>query len=169
MQSPRPIDSTIFAFVEGNESRRARGPSHGHQGSACHADTSVLRLGGKCPSRGAVCRRLVASSVPLLIHILRFLPTRGSICASVRTTNGRNGWCSIPRIRECRSPRSLSPSRMSLRTKTSPRPSSAVHSMLSQRWKRPQVTPTATNDKASAIRAKPRPPGPRMTSTAKSD
>jgi hypothetical protein len=32
-----------------------------------------------------------------------------------------------------------------------------------------QVTPTATNDKASAIRAKPRPLGPRMTSTAKSD
>jgi hypothetical protein len=32
-----------------------------------------------------------------------------------------------------------------------------------------QVTPTATNDKASAIRAKPRPPGPRMSSTAKFD
>jgi hypothetical protein len=32
-----------------------------------------------------------------------------------------------------------------------------------------QVTPTATNDKASAIRAKPRPLGPRMTSAAKSD
>jgi hypothetical protein len=31
------------------------------------------------------------------------------------------------------------------------------------------VTPTATNDKASAIRAKPRPLGPRMTSAAKSD
>ena len=32
-----------------------------------------------------------------------------------------------------------------------------------------QATPTATNDKASAIRAKPRPPGLRMSSTAKSD
>jgi hypothetical protein len=32
-----------------------------------------------------------------------------------------------------------------------------------------QVTPTATNDKATAIRAKLRPPGPRMTSAAKSD
>jgi hypothetical protein len=32
-----------------------------------------------------------------------------------------------------------------------------------------QVTPTATNDKATAIRAKPRPLGPRMTSAAKSD
>jgi hypothetical protein len=32
-----------------------------------------------------------------------------------------------------------------------------------------QVTPTATNDKASAIRAKPGPPGPRMSSTAKFD
>jgi hypothetical protein len=32
-----------------------------------------------------------------------------------------------------------------------------------------QVTPTATNDKASAIRAKPRTLGPRMTSAAKSD
>ena len=32
-----------------------------------------------------------------------------------------------------------------------------------------QVTPTATNDKASAIRAKPRPLGPRMTSTTKFD
>jgi len=33
----------------------------------------------------------------------------------------------------------------------------------------PQGTSTATNDKASAIRAKPRPPGLRMSSTAKSD
>jgi hypothetical protein len=32
-----------------------------------------------------------------------------------------------------------------------------------------QVTPTATNDKASAIRAKPRPIRPRMSSTAKAD
>ena len=32
-----------------------------------------------------------------------------------------------------------------------------------------QVTPTATNDKASAIRAKLRPLGPRMTGTAKPD
>jgi hypothetical protein len=32
-----------------------------------------------------------------------------------------------------------------------------------------QVTPTATNDKASAIRAKPQPLGPRMSSTAKAD
>ena len=32
-----------------------------------------------------------------------------------------------------------------------------------------QVTPTATNDKASAIRAKPRPLGPLMSSTAKAD
>ena len=32
-----------------------------------------------------------------------------------------------------------------------------------------QVTPTATNDKASAIRAKPGPLGPRMSSTAKFD
>jgi hypothetical protein len=32
-----------------------------------------------------------------------------------------------------------------------------------------QATSTATNDKASAIRAKPRPPGLRMSSTAKSD
>ena len=32
-----------------------------------------------------------------------------------------------------------------------------------------QATPTATNDKASAIRAKPRPLGPRMTSAAKAD
>ena len=34
---------------------------------------------------------------------------------------------------------------------------------------RAQATSTATNDKASAIRAKPRPPGLRMSSTAKSD
>jgi hypothetical protein len=32
-----------------------------------------------------------------------------------------------------------------------------------------EVTPTATNEKASAIRAKPRPPGARMTSAAKAD
>jgi hypothetical protein len=32
-----------------------------------------------------------------------------------------------------------------------------------------QATPTATNDKASAIRAKPRPLGPRMTGTIKTD
>ena len=32
-----------------------------------------------------------------------------------------------------------------------------------------QVTPTATNDKATAIRAKPRPLGTRMTSAAKAD
>jgi hypothetical protein len=32
-----------------------------------------------------------------------------------------------------------------------------------------QVTPTATNDKASAIRAKPRPLGPRITGTIKTD
>jgi hypothetical protein len=32
-----------------------------------------------------------------------------------------------------------------------------------------QITPTATNDKASAIRAKPRPLGPRMTSATKAD
>jgi hypothetical protein len=32
-----------------------------------------------------------------------------------------------------------------------------------------QITPTATNDKATAIRAKPRPLGPRMTSAAKTD
>ncbi|WP_161854095.1 hypothetical protein [Bradyrhizobium sp. CCBAU 051011] len=32
-----------------------------------------------------------------------------------------------------------------------------------------QATSTATNDKASAIRAKPRPLGPRMTSAAKAD
>ena len=32
-----------------------------------------------------------------------------------------------------------------------------------------QVTPTATNDKASAIRAKPRPLGPRMTGAIKTD
>ena len=32
-----------------------------------------------------------------------------------------------------------------------------------------QATPTATNDKASAIRAKPRPLGPRMTRTSKTD
>jgi hypothetical protein len=32
-----------------------------------------------------------------------------------------------------------------------------------------QVTPTATNDKASAIRAKLQPLGPRMSSTAKAD
>jgi hypothetical protein len=31
----------------------------------------------------------------------------------------------------------------------------------------PQVTPIATNEKATAIRAKPRPPGPRMSSAAK--
>jgi len=33
----------------------------------------------------------------------------------------------------------------------------------------PPATPTATNDKASAIRAKPRPLGPRMTGTIKTD
>jgi hypothetical protein len=32
-----------------------------------------------------------------------------------------------------------------------------------------QATSTATNDKALAIRAKPRPPGPRMSSAARSD
>jgi len=32
-----------------------------------------------------------------------------------------------------------------------------------------QATPTATNANASAIRAKPRPPGPRMTIAAKTD
>ena len=32
-----------------------------------------------------------------------------------------------------------------------------------------QVTPTATNDKASAIRAKPRPLGPRLTRAAEAD
>jgi hypothetical protein len=32
-----------------------------------------------------------------------------------------------------------------------------------------EVTPTATNEKASAIRAKPRPPGTRITSAAKAD
>ena len=32
-----------------------------------------------------------------------------------------------------------------------------------------EVTPTATNEKASAIRAKPRPPGARMTTAAKAD
>jgi hypothetical protein len=32
-----------------------------------------------------------------------------------------------------------------------------------------EVTPTATNEKVLAIRAKPRPPGTRMTSAAKAD
>jgi len=73
--------------------------------------------------------------VLLLTHILRFIPTSGSIYESVRTTNGRNGWCSIPPIRERSLPRSLCPSQMSFQTRTSPKPSNAVHSTHSQRWK----------------------------------
>jgi AraC family transcriptional regulator len=40
----------------------------GREETACYADTSVLCVGRKCPSRGAVCRRLVVSSPPAPSH-----------------------------------------------------------------------------------------------------
>ena len=159
---------TIFAFVECNDCRRALESSLGHRGSACHADTSVLRLGRKF--------LLVALFAPdrwlpgPAAHSHFAIPPDEKVNLRIRSDHK---WPE-------RVVFDTAHSGMPLATEFGPELDAVPNQDLAQAEQRnpldafaamdgAQTTSTATNDKASAIRAKPRPPGPRMSSTAKSD